>query len=266
MWPSPKESDCPCEPRFDPVSLEDWGMWHLTRRLPSPRAGRWRSYTRWSEEEEQALRLGVQRHGLGKWKRILADSEFATVLSTRSNVDLKVRLGETCGLALRIEPEPGAKAQRAPGVARTSSIVRGPTGGLTQLTGCAVVQDKWRTLTCAETGLKPVGPRAGRVPAPHPKPTPTGSCARDLHPSVTRAPLGRPPLLPSGHWGRQLEGRASLRSGKGTELILLLGSLASGATPCRCCCRKMNAHTSQQLRRQAVRAASKAQARGKTAV
>lgn len=41
-------------------------------------------------EEEDALRAGVEKHGAGKWKNILVDTEFAHRLSNRSNVDLKV--------------------------------------------------------------------------------------------------------------------------------------------------------------------------------
>lgn len=45
---------------------------------------------KWTPEEEAALRAGVDKHGAGKWRTIQKDPEFAIVLSTRSNVDLKV--------------------------------------------------------------------------------------------------------------------------------------------------------------------------------
>jgi len=47
---------------------------------------------KWSEEEESALKAGVIKHGVGKWRTILKDPEFNHVLYLRSNVDLKVCL------------------------------------------------------------------------------------------------------------------------------------------------------------------------------
>lgn len=46
---------------------------------------------KWTEEEEEALLAGVEKHGPGKWKHILRDPQFAHPLSNRSNIDLKVR-------------------------------------------------------------------------------------------------------------------------------------------------------------------------------
>lgn len=45
---------------------------------------------KWSKEEEEALKAGVEKHGPGKWKTILTDPDFALALSNRSNIDLKV--------------------------------------------------------------------------------------------------------------------------------------------------------------------------------
>ena len=45
---------------------------------------------KWTGDEEEALRAGIEKHGLGKWKNILRDPEFADQLSNRSNIDLKV--------------------------------------------------------------------------------------------------------------------------------------------------------------------------------
>ncbi|XP_018445003.2 telomere repeat-binding factor 4 isoform X2 [Raphanus sativus] len=45
--------------------------------------------SKWTEDEEDALLAGVKKHGPGKWKNILRDPDFSTVLSLRSNIDLK---------------------------------------------------------------------------------------------------------------------------------------------------------------------------------
>ncbi|XP_043722646.1 telomere repeat-binding factor 4-like [Telopea speciosissima] len=44
---------------------------------------------KWTTEEEEALRAGVDKHGVGKWKNIQRDPEFGHCLSARSNIDLK---------------------------------------------------------------------------------------------------------------------------------------------------------------------------------
>ncbi|KAG6484062.1 single myb histone 4-like [Zingiber officinale] len=44
---------------------------------------------KWTSEEEEALRAGVDKHGAGKWRTIQKDPEFSRCLSTRSNIDLK---------------------------------------------------------------------------------------------------------------------------------------------------------------------------------
>jgi myb proto-oncogene protein len=44
---------------------------------------------RWTSEEEAALRAGIARHGVGKWRTILKDPDFSSTLCYRSNVDLK---------------------------------------------------------------------------------------------------------------------------------------------------------------------------------
>ncbi|CAL0331760.1 unnamed protein product [Lupinus luteus] len=44
---------------------------------------------KWTAEEEAALKAGVVKHGAGKWRTILTDPEFSSVLRMRSNVDLK---------------------------------------------------------------------------------------------------------------------------------------------------------------------------------
>ncbi|PHT38615.1 hypothetical protein CQW23_22188 [Capsicum baccatum] len=44
---------------------------------------------KWTSEEEDALKAGVAKHGTGRWKNILRDPDFASLLSNRSNIDLK---------------------------------------------------------------------------------------------------------------------------------------------------------------------------------
>ncbi|KAK1312928.1 Telomere repeat-binding factor 4 [Acorus calamus] len=44
---------------------------------------------KWTTEEEEALRAGVDKHGAGKWRTIQKDPEFSNYLSARSNIDLK---------------------------------------------------------------------------------------------------------------------------------------------------------------------------------
>ncbi|XP_024013637.1 telomere repeat-binding factor 3 isoform X2 [Eutrema salsugineum] len=44
---------------------------------------------KWTPEEETALKSGVLKHGTGKWRTILSDPEYSSVLKSRSNVDLK---------------------------------------------------------------------------------------------------------------------------------------------------------------------------------
>ncbi|KAK1641756.1 hypothetical protein QYE76_059561 [Lolium multiflorum] len=44
---------------------------------------------KWTAEEEAALKAGISKHGTGKWRTILKDPEFSSILRYRSNVDLK---------------------------------------------------------------------------------------------------------------------------------------------------------------------------------
>ncbi|KAF8101495.1 hypothetical protein N665_0205s0085 [Sinapis alba] len=44
---------------------------------------------KWTPEEEAALKAGVLKHGTGKWRTILSDPHFSSLLKSRSNVDLK---------------------------------------------------------------------------------------------------------------------------------------------------------------------------------
>lgn len=45
---------------------------------------------KWTLEEEAALHAGVEKHGPGWWRIIQTDPEFRPVLSSRSNIGLKV--------------------------------------------------------------------------------------------------------------------------------------------------------------------------------
>ncbi|KAK9827630.1 hypothetical protein WJX81_000760 [Elliptochloris bilobata] len=44
---------------------------------------------KWTDEEEAALRAGVAKYGVGKWRLIQVDEATGPVLAARSNVDLK---------------------------------------------------------------------------------------------------------------------------------------------------------------------------------
>ncbi|VFR00015.1 unnamed protein product [Cuscuta campestris] len=44
---------------------------------------------KWTSGEEAALKAGVAKYGMGKWSTILKDPDFAPILRSRSNVDLK---------------------------------------------------------------------------------------------------------------------------------------------------------------------------------
>ncbi|KAF5206939.1 Telomere repeat-binding factor [Thalictrum thalictroides] len=44
---------------------------------------------KWTSEEEAALHAGIIKHGVGKWRMILKDPEFSSILSLRSNMNLK---------------------------------------------------------------------------------------------------------------------------------------------------------------------------------
>ncbi|KAL7605044.1 single myb histone 1 [Lactuca sativa] len=56
---------------------------------------------RWTLEEENALRAGVDKYGTGKWMKILTDEDLAPCLIARTNIDLKDKWRNLCGNASR---------------------------------------------------------------------------------------------------------------------------------------------------------------------
>lgn len=58
-----------------------------------------RVYKQWTSEEENALRSGVMRHGMGAWSAILSDADFKAALcapnslpaSSRSNLEALIQ-------------------------------------------------------------------------------------------------------------------------------------------------------------------------------
>ncbi|KAI6681995.1 hypothetical protein NL676_035876 [Syzygium grande] len=69
---------------------------------------------KWTQEEEEALRAGVAKHGTGKWKDIQRDPEFNKFLFSRSNIDLKDKwrnmIGGASGQGQRDKSRAKAKA------------------------------------------------------------------------------------------------------------------------------------------------------------
>ncbi|KAJ0229002.1 Telomere repeat-binding factor 5 [Hirschfeldia incana] len=51
---------------------------------------------KWTSDEEEALRAGIEKHGAGKWKNILRDPYFSDHLINRSNIDLKDKWRNLC--------------------------------------------------------------------------------------------------------------------------------------------------------------------------
>jgi hypothetical protein len=80
---------------------------------------------KWTSEEEEALRRGVLKHGAGKWRTIQKDPEFSPVLSSRSNIDLKVLI--PCSTAAASRPP---RACAPPPVASVDSVSAEPSVAL----------------------------------------------------------------------------------------------------------------------------------------
>ncbi|KAF1787448.1 Homeodomain-like [Phytophthora cactorum] len=67
-----------------------------------PRRGR-RGTVFWSADEEEFLRRGVEKYGIGKWKKILIDGKDV-FSSHRTNVDLKVQTNGTAEVEREVQP------------------------------------------------------------------------------------------------------------------------------------------------------------------
>ncbi|KAI9997094.1 hypothetical protein PInf_000527 [Phytophthora infestans] len=84
---------------------------------PRPRRGR-RGTVFWSAEEEEFLRRGVEKYGIGKWKKILIDGNDV-FSSHRTNVDLKDKWKNMCRI-------PSRKRRRKPDTASEPEEEREP--------------------------------------------------------------------------------------------------------------------------------------------
>ncbi|WVZ24429.1 hypothetical protein V8G54_002973 [Vigna mungo] len=86
---------------------------------------------KWTQDEEDALIAGVEKHGPGKWKNILKDPQFAPFLTSRSNIDLKDKWRNlsvsNCSQGSKDKPRvPKLKAPPPPSTAATSSTATAP--------------------------------------------------------------------------------------------------------------------------------------------
>merc|ERR1712167_71076 len=95
---------------------------------------------KWTKEENQALRDGVELFGTGKWYHIKQDPRFADVLRKRTNIDLKDRWRNFAGgrskSARKLEKH--GKFMAA-GLAKVAGGYCGAYGEISQLQGGAIV-------------------------------------------------------------------------------------------------------------------------------
>ena len=54
-----------------------------------------RQLTRWTSEEIQALKDGIQKHGRGNWLRIMRDPNFATIFKHRTASQLRAKFNNS---------------------------------------------------------------------------------------------------------------------------------------------------------------------------
>jgi hypothetical protein len=66
--------------RFEAGPVRGGGHKPSKARAEVPWRADMRTYRVWSHDEEEALRLGVLKHGLGAWEAIRLDVEFASQL------------------------------------------------------------------------------------------------------------------------------------------------------------------------------------------
>lgn len=89
-WDSQMEQD----PSPEPLATLPWDE-NVSQRTPrktvsSPATGTPRKRLKWSEDEVQALRQGIEKYGAGKWQYILKDPVlFSSFHAQRTSVDLK---------------------------------------------------------------------------------------------------------------------------------------------------------------------------------
>lgn len=81
-----RHEDPPTSAAAPSSSVEETAPTDKTQ-APSKRSRAALSRTKWTEQESTALQEGIRRHGIGKWKRILADPELH--FHHRTAVDLK---------------------------------------------------------------------------------------------------------------------------------------------------------------------------------
>mmetsp|Transcript_26554 Transcript_26554/g.85141 ORF Transcript_26554/g.85141 Transcript_26554/m.85141 type:complete len:286 (+) Transcript_26554:1081-1938(+) len=117
--------------------------------------------TKWSDEEETALRDGVAKYGTGKWRGIQKDPTYGPILKDRSNVDLKV--GPPHSPALSVLPAvkstwwAGSNRARAAPRSRSYPTLYKPVPPALYPCGTSCrplgfsAQDKWRNMAVGNT-------------------------------------------------------------------------------------------------------------------
>lgn len=90
---------------------------------------------KWTAEEEAALKAGINKHGAGKWRTILKDPEFSSVLRYRSNVDLKDKW-RNMNVTVNASGSRNDKARTAPTAKKPRSAPKqeGPSTALAAIT------------------------------------------------------------------------------------------------------------------------------------
>ena len=90
MLNSPEITTMPLAPMADPVAPRiEQDIASSEPKTVEPKSKKRRSPKWWTEDETEQLMLGVRKHGIGKWKQILADPNLH--FDGRSCVDLKDR-------------------------------------------------------------------------------------------------------------------------------------------------------------------------------